>query len=118
MEELLIRAVFYRIMQEWLGAWMALALAALLFGAAHLSNPNASWVAGVAIVLEAGSCWPGLPGHRPRVAAHWPAPGLVLHPGGIFAMVVCLTGAGYFFVARIARGRASGAIPSSPAALP
>ncbi len=53
-EELMLRAVFFRIMQEWLGTWVALGLSALLFGALHLGNPSATWVSALAIALEAG----------------------------------------------------------------
>jgi hypothetical protein len=54
LEELVFRAVVYRIVQEWLGTWVALALSAALFGALHLGNDNATLVAGLAIALEAG----------------------------------------------------------------
>lgn len=54
MEELIFRAVVYRLVQEWLGTWIALLISALLFGAVHLTNPNASLVAGLAIAIEAG----------------------------------------------------------------
>jgi membrane protease YdiL (CAAX protease family) len=53
-EELLIRGIVYRIAQEGLGTWLALALSAALFGALHLANPNATLVAGLAIAIEAG----------------------------------------------------------------
>ncbi len=53
-EELIFRGVLYRILQEWLGTWVALAISAVLFGAVHLGNPNASLIAGLAIALEAG----------------------------------------------------------------
>ncbi len=53
-EEILLRGLFFRIMEEWLGSWVALALSAALFGALHLTNPNASFGAAIAIALEAG----------------------------------------------------------------
>ncbi len=53
-EELLLRGLVFRITQELLGTWAALALSAALFGALHLLNPNATWLAAVAIALEAG----------------------------------------------------------------
>jgi uncharacterized protein len=53
-EEILLRGLFFRIMEEWLGSLVALALSAALFGALHLANPNASFAAAVAIALEAG----------------------------------------------------------------
>jgi len=53
-EEVIFRGVFFRIVEEWVGSWIALALSALLFGLAHVSNPNSSLWAGIAIGLEAG----------------------------------------------------------------
>ncbi len=53
-EELLMRGILFRIMEESLGTWIAIALSALVFGALHLSNPNATVWAGLAISLEAG----------------------------------------------------------------
>jgi membrane protease YdiL (CAAX protease family) len=53
-EELLLRAVFFKITEEALGSRLALLLSAAVFGAMHLGNPNATWVAGLAIALEAG----------------------------------------------------------------
>lgn len=53
-EELLIRGVLYRILEESLGTWIALALSAVLFGLAHVANPNATLITTMAIALEAG----------------------------------------------------------------
>ena len=53
-EEILIRAVAFRILQEWLGSWLALAISAALFGLLHLANPQATIVSSAAIALEAG----------------------------------------------------------------
>jgi uncharacterized protein len=53
-EELLIRAIAFRILEEWLGSWIALAVTAILFGAMHLGNPQATAVSAAAIALEAG----------------------------------------------------------------
>ncbi len=53
-EEVLFRGILFRIFQEWLGSWIALALSAALFGAIHFFNPNASLVAVAAIAIEAG----------------------------------------------------------------
>ncbi|MES2058298.1 MAG: type II CAAX endopeptidase family protein [Pseudomonadota bacterium] len=53
-EEIALRGVFFRIVESWLGSWIALVLSAALFGALHLSNPNATFLAGFAITLEAG----------------------------------------------------------------
>lgn len=53
-EEIIFRGWFFRLVEEWLGTWIALALSAALFGALHLGNPNATLLAGAAIALEAG----------------------------------------------------------------
>jgi len=53
-EELIFRAIVLRLLMRAFGAWPALALSAALFGALHLSNPNATPVAAVAIAVEAG----------------------------------------------------------------
>jgi uncharacterized protein len=53
-EELLIRGILFRIMEEWLGSWLALAISALFFGFLHLANPNATLWGAVAIAIEAG----------------------------------------------------------------
>jgi membrane protease YdiL (CAAX protease family) len=53
-EELLFRGVLFRIAEDSLGSYWALALTALLFGAAHLFNPHATLLAGAAIMIEAG----------------------------------------------------------------
>jgi membrane protease YdiL (CAAX protease family) len=53
-EEILFRGLFFRIIESWLGSWIALALSAALFGALHLRNPGATPLAGAAIAVEAG----------------------------------------------------------------
>ncbi|WP_049756630.1 CPBP family intramembrane glutamic endopeptidase [Chloroherpeton thalassium] len=53
-EELLFRAIVFRISEEKLGTWIALALQAILFGFLHAANPGASWFSSLAISLEAG----------------------------------------------------------------
>jgi len=53
-EEILFRGVLYRIIEGSLGTWAALLITSVLFGAAHLSNPHASWFAALAIAIEAG----------------------------------------------------------------
>ncbi|MBK8630846.1 MAG: CPBP family intramembrane metalloprotease [Sphingomonadales bacterium] len=53
-EEVLVRGVIFRLLEEWLGSWAAIALSAALFGLAHMGNPNASLWAAIAIALEAG----------------------------------------------------------------
>jgi membrane protease YdiL (CAAX protease family) len=53
-EEILLRGLFFRMIEKWLGSWTALILSAALFGFAHIANPNSSVLAAVAIALEAG----------------------------------------------------------------
>lgn len=53
-EEILFRAVLYRLFEELVGTWGALGFSAVLFGAAHLSNPDATLWGALAIALEAG----------------------------------------------------------------
>ncbi len=54
LEELAVRGVLFRIIEESLGTWFALGLAALIFGLMHGVNPGATWNSVVAIALESG----------------------------------------------------------------
>ncbi|MCO5997628.1 CPBP family intramembrane glutamic endopeptidase [Actinoallomurus rhizosphaericola] len=53
-EELLFRGVLFRIVEGWIGTWMALTLTALLFGMSHLFNKDATLWGAIAIAIEAG----------------------------------------------------------------
>lgn len=53
-EEIVTRGLVFRLLEEWLGSWTALALSALLFGLLHILNPNATLLAAAAISIEAG----------------------------------------------------------------
>jgi membrane protease YdiL (CAAX protease family) len=53
-EEVLMRGVLFRIVEENLGSWIALALSAAAFGALHAFNPGATLTSSIAIALEAG----------------------------------------------------------------
>lgn len=53
-EELLLRGVAFRILESWLGSWLALTASAVLFGLMHFPNPQATVLSSVAIALEAG----------------------------------------------------------------
>ena len=53
-EEMIARLVIFRLLMCGFGRWPALIVSALLFGGGHLSNPNASWFAALAIAVEAG----------------------------------------------------------------
>ena len=53
-EELVLRGLVFRLVEEALGTWWSLAISALLFGALHLGNPHATLASAAAIALEAG----------------------------------------------------------------
>ena len=53
-EEVLMRGVVFRIVEESLGSWIALAFSAALFGALHAFNRGATMTSSIAIALEAG----------------------------------------------------------------
>jgi membrane protease YdiL (CAAX protease family) len=53
-EEIMMRGVLFRIAEEGLGTWCALAISALVFGAAHIFNPGATLWSSLAIAIEAG----------------------------------------------------------------
>lgn len=53
-EELLFRGVLFRIVEEWLGSWIALAVSSLLFGFMHLMNPAGTLEGAIFITIEAG----------------------------------------------------------------
>jgi len=53
-EEIMFRGVIFRLVEEKLGSYMALAVSALIFGLLHMVNPNSSLLAALAIAVEAG----------------------------------------------------------------
>jgi membrane protease YdiL (CAAX protease family) len=53
-EEIIFRGALFRIVEEGLGTWWALAISALLFGAIHIGNPGATLWSSAAIAIEAG----------------------------------------------------------------
>lgn len=53
-EEVIVRGVLFRIVEEGLGTWVALAISAIFFGAAHIANPGATLWSSAAIAIEAG----------------------------------------------------------------
>ncbi len=53
-EELLFRGIIFRLIEEWSGTWIALAVSAAIFGLVHAANPGATWISTLAIALEAG----------------------------------------------------------------
>jgi membrane protease YdiL (CAAX protease family) len=54
LEEILVRAILFRIIEQALGTLIALALSAAVFGLLHASNPGASVTSTLAIALEPG----------------------------------------------------------------
>jgi uncharacterized protein len=53
-EEVLFRGVVFRLVEEWAGTWIALAVSAVIFGVVHAANPGATWISTLAIAVEAG----------------------------------------------------------------
>ncbi len=53
-EELVFRAVLFRIVEEWLGSWVSLLVSSFVFGFLHLLNPEATIVGAIFITVEAG----------------------------------------------------------------
>jgi membrane protease YdiL (CAAX protease family) len=53
-EEILLRGVVFRLVEEKVGTFCALAVSAIVFGALHFTNPGASVTSAIAIALEAG----------------------------------------------------------------
>jgi membrane protease YdiL (CAAX protease family) len=94
-EEILLRGIVFRLMEEMTGTWAALIFSGVLFGFLHLLNPEATLWGAIAIALEAGgmlgaayiatrSLW--LP-----IGLHF---GWNLAQGGIFATTVSGSKAG------------------------
>ena len=54
LEEVVMRGVVFRILEQWLGSWIALAISATLFGLLHLLNPGVTLLNAGAVMLEAG----------------------------------------------------------------
>ncbi len=53
-EEILIRGILFRIIEEKLGSYIALIISAIIFGGLHLINSNSSLVSATCIAIEAG----------------------------------------------------------------
>ncbi|MEO6845116.1 MAG: CPBP family intramembrane glutamic endopeptidase [Ginsengibacter sp.] len=53
-EEILIRGILFRIVEEKLGSWLALIMSAIIFGALHLMNPESSFISAVCVAVEGG----------------------------------------------------------------
>lgn len=53
-EELIFRGILFRLIEESLGSWIALAISGLIFGFAHASVPNATLYSNFAIAIQGG----------------------------------------------------------------
>ena len=53
-EELLFRGVLFRSVEDLCGSWISLAVSSAVFGAVHLTNPQATLVGALYISIEAG----------------------------------------------------------------
>ncbi len=53
-EELLLRGILFRFLEEFGGSWVALIISSLVFGFGHAGNDNATLFSSVAIAIEAG----------------------------------------------------------------
>lgn len=53
-EEVFSRGILFRLIEEGAGSWIAIIISSLIFGLAHVGNPNSSLLAGIAITIEAG----------------------------------------------------------------
>jgi membrane protease YdiL (CAAX protease family) len=53
-EELAVRGIIFRLLEQGLGTWLAVAISAFFFGFGHRNNPGATWLSSVAIAVEAG----------------------------------------------------------------
>ena len=54
LEELLFRGALFRIVEEWLGSWISVIVSSVVFGAVHLTNPDATLTGAIFISIEAG----------------------------------------------------------------
>jgi membrane protease YdiL (CAAX protease family) len=54
LEELVLRLVFFRLLWRIFGIWPAIVIAALLFGALHLANPDSSLFAALCLIAGEG----------------------------------------------------------------
>jgi uncharacterized protein len=54
LQAILFYGIVFRVLAEWLGRWPAIALAVVLFGAIHLTGPNATVFSAVVVGLSGG----------------------------------------------------------------
>ena len=93
-EEVLFRGVLFRIIEERTGTWIALALTGVVFGAMHLTNPDATLWGATAIAIEAGfmlaACYAATRNLWIPIGLHF---GWNVAAGGIFGVAVSGNGA-------------------------
>ncbi len=53
-EEVVLRGIVFRILEEKLGSYIALGISALLFGLMHIGNPGSTWIASIGLAIQAG----------------------------------------------------------------
>ena len=53
-EEILIRGIIFRIVEEKLGSYVSLVLSAIIFGALHLMNQESSFISAACVAVEGG----------------------------------------------------------------
>jgi len=53
-EEIVFRGIIFRITEEKLGSYWALAISAIIFGAMHLANPHSTVLASLGLAIQAG----------------------------------------------------------------
>lgn len=53
-EEIIFRGILFKMIDDQFNTVVAFAVSAIIFGAVHLTNPGATWWAGLAIAIEAG----------------------------------------------------------------
>ncbi|MFY1698427.1 MULTISPECIES: CPBP family intramembrane glutamic endopeptidase [unclassified Solwaraspora] len=92
-EELIFRGVLFRIVEERTGTWIALLLTGVVFGLAHLPNPDAGLWGATAIAIEAGfmlaACYVATRNLWLPIGLHF---GWNFAAGGIFGTAVSGTG--------------------------
>jgi uncharacterized protein len=54
LEEVVMRGIVFRILERWLGSWIAVAISAAIFGLLHLLNPGATLLDACDLVVEGG----------------------------------------------------------------
>ena len=53
-EELVFRLIIFKLLEEYFGSWISMAVSALIFGTAHMFNDHATLWSALAIAIEAG----------------------------------------------------------------